>query len=85
MAPEERPDAAARVGRVVLFVTRPYDAASAFRVRPRRICGNRLHIAASPGTHVLRRVYWHATAFTANEVGTALVVLFQVPLNPIPE
>jgi hypothetical protein len=29
--------------------------------------------------------YWQATPFTANEVGAALVVLFQEPLNPIPE
>ena len=28
--------------------------------------------------------YWHAVPLTANEVGTALVVLFQVPLNPMP-
>jgi hypothetical protein len=29
--------------------------------------------------------YWQATPFTANAVGAALTVLFQVPLNPVPE
>jgi len=28
--------------------------------------------------------YWHCLPLTANDVGTELVVLFQLPLKPIP-
>ena len=52
---------------------------------PRRAKEIELWLVSSGSGPVLRRVYWQATPFTANEVGEALVVLFQVPLNPIPE
>jgi hypothetical protein len=45
---------------------------------------------ANPGSHdafrgsLLLANYLHAVPLTANDVGTALAVLFQVPLNPMP-
>ena len=48
-------------------------------------------IAVGPGAEArdppirTSSAYWQATPFTANELGEALDVLFQEPLNPIPE
>jgi hypothetical protein len=58
-----------------------------FAARPARnrklVSGSARVVFNRPSAVAVR--YWQATPFTANEVGAVLVVLFQVPLKPIPE